>query len=185
MRKLIVSCNVTVDGFMSGPGGTQESLQFIANEPELEDDLAAMFSSSVETIVVGRKTYSAMAGYWKTAPGEMADWLNATPKVVLSRDADADLSAWDNATLAAGDPVDQVRRLKGDQGAAMVAFGGVQTLHALVAAGLVDEFWLKVSPVALGQGESMFADLGTAQSLSLSHAQTYPNGSIHATYIAD
>lgn len=38
MKKLIDSCNVTIDGFMSGPGGTQDSLRFIANEPELERD---------------------------------------------------------------------------------------------------------------------------------------------------
>jgi len=42
--------------------------------------------------------------------------------------------------------VDQVRRLKASSGGAVVAFRGVHTVRSLVAANLVDEYWLKFNP---------------------------------------
>lgn len=152
MRQLIVSCNITVDGFMAGP---DNDLDFVADDPQLEDELAAMFRSVVDTIVVGRQTFLDMAAYWTTAGGEMAAWLNATPKIVLSANGDLDIGAWENSTLAAGDGVDHVRRLKKSSGGALVTFGGVHTLRSLVAADLVDEYWLKVSSEIIGRGRSM------------------------------
>jgi dihydrofolate reductase len=101
---------------------------------------------------------------------------------VLTRDSTFDVSGWQNSTVAAGDGLDQVRRLKESSGGAMVTFGGVQTLRSLVAAGLVDEYWLKVCPVAIGQGGSMFADLVDRSTLTLLEAKSYPTGVIHTLY---
>ena len=61
-RKLIVSMNITLDGFMSGPRceldwhfkyWTAEMAEF------MEQQLA-----SADTILLGRLTYEAMANYW-------------------------------------------------------------------------------------------------------------------------
>ncbi len=78
--------------------------------------------------------------------------MNATPKVVLSTDSSYDVSACENSTLAAGDGVDQVHRLKASSGGNLVTFGGVHTVRSLVAANLVDEYWLKVNPAIVGRG---------------------------------
>jgi dihydrofolate reductase len=75
--------------------------------------------------------------------------MNATPKVVLSTDSSYDVSAWENSTLAAGGGVDQVRRLKASSGGSLVTFGGVHTVRSLVAANLVDEYWLRAVLYAL------------------------------------
>lgn len=182
MRSLIVSCNVTVDGYMAGPYDDLASLDFIADDPELENDLAGRFRSTADTIVVGRQTFLDMEAYWTKVDSPMAAWLNATPKVVLSTDEGFDVSVWPNSRLAAGDGADRVRRLKDVSGAAIVAFGGVKTLRALAAAGLVDEYWLKISPVLLGRGSSMFADLAGRQDLTLRSAKSYPSGSVEALY---
>ena len=182
MRPLIVSCNVTVDGFMSGSDNSLASLDFIADDRQLEDELAEKFRSVADTIVVGRQTFLDMAAYWTTAAGEMAVWLNETAKVVLSTDSDFDTSVWQNSTLAPGDGVDQVRRLKEFSGGALVTFGGVQTLRSLVAADLVDEYGLKVSPTVVGQGRSVFADVVDRRALTLESVKSYPSGMIHALY---
>lgn len=181
MRPLIVSCNVTVDGFMAGP---DNDLDFIADDRQLEDELAGKFRSVVDTIVVGRQTFRDMAAYWTTADGDMAAWLNATAKIVLSTDSDTDVSDWDNATLAAGDGVDQVRRLKASSGGALVTFGGVGTLRSLIAADLVDEYWLKVSPAVIGRGRSMFSDMAERRPLTLRSAKSFPSGTVDAVYTA-
>ena len=52
-----------------------------------------------------------------------------------------------------------VEELKRLPGRALVVFSGVQTVQSLVGAGLVDEVWLKVNPVAIGRGGPVFADL--------------------------
>jgi len=36
-------------------------------------------------LLFGRETYEGMAAYWQTATGEVADFMNRLPKVVVSR----------------------------------------------------------------------------------------------------
>lgn len=184
MRSLIVSCNLTVDGFMSGAGDTLASLEFITPDRQQEDELAARFRSTADTWVVGRQTFLDMHAFWSTAEGDMADWLNKTPKVVLSNDPGFDVSIWENSTLLAGDGVAQVRRLKESSGKALVSFGGVRALRSLVGAGLVDEYWLKISPTVVGRGGSMFADLAERRPLTLRDVMPYPSGLVDVTYSA-
>ena len=108
--------------------------------------------------------------------------MNATPKVVLSTDSRYDVSAWENSTLAAGDGVDQVRRLKASSGGSLVTFGGVHTVRSLVAANVVDEYWLKVNPAIVGRGGSMFSDVVERRALTLRSARSFPSGTIAAIY---
>ena len=162
MRSLIVSCNVTVDGYMAGPGGDLASLGFIVADQEQEDALAARFGEVADTIVFGRRTFRDMEGYWTKVDNPMATWINATPKVVLSTDAALDVRSWKSTSL--------------------VVFGGVQTIRSLIAADLVDEYWLKISPVVVGEGSSMFAELPDHRSLTLGAAKGYPSGLLDVTY---
>lgn len=179
MRALIAFCDVTIDGFMAGP---DNDLGFMVEDPKLADEFTGELRSVADTIVWGRKSFEPSGVYWTAADGELADWMNATPKVVLSSDAAFDVSSWENSTLAAGDGVDQVRRLKESAGGSLVVFGGVQTVRSLVAADLVDEYWLKLNPAAVGRGGSMFSDLTEARSLTLRSARSYPSGTVALVY---
>lgn len=194
MRRLIVSCNMTVDGYMAGPSNRKDdgsrwngnmlaSLDFIVPDREQEDELAATFASVADTVIFGRQTYLDMYSFWSTAERDMATWLNKADKVVLTHDTDFDVSGW-NATLAAGDGVEQVRRLKDSTGGALVTFGGIRTLRTLIAAELVDDYWLKVSPAVLGNGESMFSDLGEHRTLALQSTKSFPSGLLDVRYTA-
>jgi dihydrofolate reductase len=179
MRSLIVFCSVTVDGFMAGP---DNDLGFMVDDEELESALNGELMQAADAIVVGRKSFPEMSSYWTTAEGELADWMNSTPKHVLSSDDSYDVSAWDSATLAAGDGVEQVRKLKKGKGKSVVVFGGVETVRALVAAGLVDEYWFKVHPVVVGRGRSMFFDLPDRTELKLRSVRSFPSGSLGVVY---
>lgn len=147
MKPLIVLSDVTVDGFMTGP---DNDLDFMVDDPGLGDELTGELMSVADTIVVGRKTFPDMAARWTTADGDLAAWMNATPKVVLSTDGSFDVGAWEISTLATGDGPEQVRRLKASSGRALVTFGGVRTVSSLVVADLVDEYWLKFNPAISG-----------------------------------
>ncbi len=54
MKPLIVFSDVTVDGFMAGP---DNDLDFMVDDPQLEDELTGMLMSVADTIVVGRKAF--------------------------------------------------------------------------------------------------------------------------------
>jgi dihydrofolate reductase len=179
MRSLIVFCSVTVYGFMAGP---DNDLGFMVDDEELESALNGELMQAADAIVVGRKSFPEMSSYWTTAEGELADWMNSMPKHVLSSDDSYDVSAWDSATLAAGDGVEQVRKLKKGKGKSVVVFGGVETVRALVAAGLVDEYWFKVHPVVVGRGRSMFFDLPGKSELELRSVRSFPSGSLGVVY---
>lgn len=86
MKPLIVFSDVTVDGFMTGPDSSLASLDFIVDDLRLEDDMAGRLRSVADTIVVGGQTFLDMEAHWTTVDGDMAGWLNTTPKIVLSAD---------------------------------------------------------------------------------------------------
>jgi len=179
MRSLIVFSDVTVDGFMAGP---DNDLDFMVDDPQLGDELTSMLMSVADTIVVGRKAFLDMAGYWPAADGDVAAWMNATPKVVLSTGSTVDVDVWENSTLAPGDGADQVRRLKASSGGGVVTFGGVHTVRSLVAADLVDEYWLKFNPAIVGRGGSMFSDVVERRALTLQSAKSFPSGAVALIY---
>ena len=179
MRPLIVFSDMTLDGFMAGP---DNDLDFMADDPQLTSELTGELMSVADTIIWGRRSFGPSAAYWTTAEGDLAAWLNTAPKFVLSSDKSFDVSAWENSTLAAGDGADQVRQLKESTGGSLVVFGGVQTVRSLVAADLVDEYWLKLNPAIVGRGGSMFSEVGERRKLTLNSARSYPSGTVALVY---
>jgi dihydrofolate reductase len=178
-RQLIVFADVTLDGFMAGPNN---DLDFMAQDPKLADEFTTELRAVADTIIFGRKSFDPAGAHWTAADGELADWMNSTPKVILSTDPGFDVGAWANSSVATD--LDQIRRLKASTGGAVVAFGGVQTLRTLISAGLVDQYWLKINPVAVGRGGSMFSDLTEQRRLTLQSARPYPSGTLATVYSA-
>lgn len=178
MRQLIVFSDVSLDGFMAGPNN---DLDFMADDSKLADEFTAELRAVADTIIFGRKSFEPSAAYWTAADGDLADWMNSTPKLILSSNQDLDTSAWANTTVA---DLDRIRQLKESAGQAIVAFGGVHTLQALISAGLVDQYWLKINPAVVGHGGSMFSELTDRRRLTLRSAKPYPSGTIAAIYSA-
>jgi dihydrofolate reductase len=56
------------------------------------------------------------------------------------------------AATSCGPLVDEATALKSERGKDIVATGSISVVHALGAAGLVDEYRLFVHPVVLGPG---------------------------------
>ncbi len=180
MRKLILAADVTLDGFMAGP---QNDLEFMVPDDDLDQTMMTEeLTATADAIVVGRKAVeNGMADHWSTATGALAQWMNETPKVVLSNTVD-DVTRWQNSTVARGDGAEVVRRLKQGPGKALVVLGGVQTVQSLVGAGLVDEYWLKLNPVAIGRGGAVFGALEDPASLTLGSARSFPSGTVALVY---
>lgn len=101
-------------------------------------------------MLLGRKTYEGLAGFWPQQTGEWADMLNPLPKFVVSRTLQG-LLEW-NATTIEGDATGAVSRLKDQLDGDLLLIGCGELACQLLADGLVDEvrFWLH--PVVWGEG---------------------------------
>ncbi|GAA3809685.1 MULTISPECIES: dihydrofolate reductase family protein [Amycolatopsis] len=85
--------------------------------------------------------------------GVDAIW-KAMPKVVFS----TRLSAVEgNARLASGSPAEEIERLRAEPGDGDIAIGGATLAAEVAAAGLIDEYLVRVHPVLVGGGTPFFA----------------------------
>ena len=81
-----------------------------------------------------------------------------------------------------GPVVDEVRGLKEAPGRDIVAAGSTQLVHALIAAGLVDEYRLFVFPVVVGRGARLFESVDVK--LELLEARPFVSGAVLLRYAA-
>jgi dihydrofolate reductase len=63
-----------------------------------------------------------------------------------------------------------------------VLYGGVRLAKDMARHGLIDEYRLAVTPVALGEGHPLFAPGAPRQTLSLRDARPFPSGALLACY---
>ena len=104
----------------------------------------------------------------------MTDYLNRVAKYVVS----GTLSdpGWERTTvLPANRFPDAVRALKAEPGRDIVTTGSITLVHALIGAGLVDEYRLFVYPRVLGRGRRLFPD-GVDVRLQRTSAREFRSG---------
>ena len=166
MRQVIVFVNTSVDGFMGSPSG---DLGWLIHDDEMDHDFTSDLRRTADTILSGRVVFESFASAWPARaadrsgpPGlvEFANWMLDTPKVVFS--SGVTRASMKNSRIASRPIAEEVAHLRDEAGGDMVVFGGARTVDAFVRLGLVDEFWLKVHPVAIGAGLPVFGGLGGA-----------------------
>jgi dihydrofolate reductase len=84
--------------------------------------------------------------------------------------------------VASGDLAEEIAKLKAQDGKPIIAYGGASFARSLVAQGLIDQYHLRVQPVALGKGLPLFSDLATPRQLKLMSSKAFPAGSVAQIY---
>jgi dihydrofolate reductase len=182
MRRVTFAMATSLDGYIEGPGGggdwaaPSEELHRFHNEQARE----------LGVHLLGRRLYEVMT-YWETAEEqnpsapehllEFARIWKELPKVVYSQTLE---TVEGNTRLSRGDPVAEVRELKEGSGSD-IAVGGAELASALTAAGLIDEYRLFVTPVALGGGKPFFAG-DTQLELELVETRAFDSGVVYTRY---
>jgi dihydrofolate reductase len=147
---------VSVDGFAKGersPG------YFGYGGPELESWIADELAQP-QRILLGRRTYAALAGVPAEAQDDGYRRMTSLPATVFSRTlTHAD---WSEATIESGDAVACVRGLKESGDLPLRTMGSLSVLQQLLDAGLVDRLRLMVFPLLVGPSgrEPGFAGVG-------------------------
>jgi dihydrofolate reductase len=182
MRPVIFSMAVSLDGYIAGPRGEAE---WAAPGPELHRFHNEQ-TRELGLHLLGSRLYEVMA-VWETAEErnpsapdhelEFARIWKRLPKAAYSRSLDA---VEGNTRLSRGDPVEDVRALKEQEGGP-IGVGGATLAATLTQHGLVDEYRLFVSPVVLGGGRPFFAG-ETRLDLELVETRTFNRGVVYLRY---
>jgi dihydrofolate reductase len=123
--------------------------------PELLDHRLALYGGE-QRMVFGANTYRAFARMLASSSeeSEVRDpWvtrMRSLPATVVSTTLEGPLD-WPNATVASGDAVDVVARLKAESEVPLRSHGSLSMNRALMAAGLVDRLQVTLFPVITGQ----------------------------------
>ncbi|HSW97383.1 MAG TPA: dihydrofolate reductase family protein [Candidatus Saccharimonadales bacterium] len=130
-------------------------------------------------LLLGRKTFELFASYWPDHPQEGAG-INKATKYVTSNTITK--HAWEKTIFLKGDIVEEIKKLKVQEGPDLQVHGSSNLLQTLMKYDLVDEFWLKIFPVTLGKGKRLF-DSGTIPAtFTLLTSNITPSGVIVAYY---
>lgn len=105
--------------------------------------------------------------------------LNAAKKFVVSHRSDG--FEWGPFERVA-DVVDDVRRIKSEDGPTLVLCGSTTLTSPLLELGLADEVVLCIYPLLLGQGKRFFVEGTPARTLELVNSQATPTGVLLNTY---
>lgn len=188
MRKLKLQVFMSIDGFIAGLNSddsddspTPEQPPNDETDKKMEQYLQSTLDTS-DTILLGRKMTDEFISHWENVVNnqpENPDFLIAkklvdTPKVVFTKTLKE--SSWNNTTLATGDLVEEVNKIKNQAGQDIIVFGGGGFVSSLIKEGLIDEFNLFINPNALGQGMPIFHRLTKPQNLKLKSASAFTNG---------
>jgi len=179
MRTLAITQNVTLDGSIEMIGNWFDPQQ---DASDLLDEVRRQ-DATADALLLGRRTFEDFRGYWPAQtedPTGISDYLNQVSKhVVASTLTDP---GWEPTTVLRGDPVADVRELKEQPGQDIVVTGSITLCHALVAAGLVDEYRLFTYPVVQGRGRRLFPEGVEVPRLRRLDAKSFGNGVTYAAY---
>ena len=177
--------HTSLDGFVAGLKG---ELDWANIDDELFDFVATM-TDTADTALYGRVTYEIMQSYWPNAgkepnaskhDKEHSAWYNKVSKVVLSKTISE--KGLDNTTIISGQLTDNINKIKKQDGKNILIFGSPGASQSLLNEGLIDEFWLFVNPIILGQGMPLFKDITGTTKLKLVDSKTFACGVIALHY---
>jgi len=187
MRKIIVLTFVTLDGVMQAPGGPQEDTDggfkyggWVV--PYFDERVGAIMYEQMTKpldLLLGRRTYEIFASYWPTHENEWQGINSATKYVVSDIRTD---SLWNNTVFIKDNVVEEIQRLKQQNGPDLQVHGSSQLLQTLFKHDLVDELWLKIFPITLGTGKRLFGEGVIPASFKLTHSEATPTGVIIVNY---
>lgn len=183
MRKIIQAVQVSLDGYIEGPG---RDIDWHMVDEELHSHFNDQLSG-MGAFLDGRVTYQLMADFWPTADqdpdsspavAEFARIWREMPKVVYSRTLDR--AGWNTAVLR--DVVaDEVLELKAQPGGDL-ALGGANLADSFRRLGLIDEYWIYVHPVLIGSGTPLFKHADGRTPLTLAETRAFGNGVVLLRY---
>ena len=184
MRKIIVLSFITLNGVMQAPGGPEEDISGGFKyggwvTPYFDEASGKIMEKQLKPsdYLLGRKTFEIFASYWPNH-GDFWPGINDGTKYVLSKTMKK--SDWKNSVFLKS--VDDIKEIKKSEGADLQVHGSSKLIQTLLKHDLVDELWLKIFPIILGTGKSLFGEGTIPAAFTLTESTVTPSGVIIANY---
>ena len=177
--------HTSLDGFVAGPNGEMDWI----NVDENMFEYAGRQTDQSDTALYGRVTYQMMESYWPTAGDQPnatkhdkqhSAWYNKVAKVVLSKTMQG--VKLPKLHIISHDLSNEIIKLKKAPGKDILIFGSPTAVHSLMKEDLLDDYWLFVNPILLGQGIPLFKDIRDRRKLKFIASDTFPSGVVCLHY---
>ena len=179
MGRVIVQQWMSADGFLAGPEGEGDVFAAVRDFSASETHNLALLTT-VDEVLLGRRTYESFAAFWPTADGEpMARLVNSIPKTVCSTTLTE--APWGRHAPARIVP-DAVAHVRARRDRDTIVWGSVRLMRSLLAAGAVDELELFVAPIALGSGTPLLGADDSPVPLRVVETEAWPADVIRTRY---
>jgi dihydrofolate reductase len=171
MRKVVVYIACSLDGYIAK---TNDDLTFLSIvEQEGEDYGYNNFIQTVDTVIMGRKTYD-----WVMR--QMPAFAHTDKETyIITRTARPSVGT---TTFYTGDVPSLILDLKHKEGKAIFVDGGAEVIHILLKENLVDEFYISIIPILLGEGVRLFKEGFQEQELQLLDVKHFEKGLVQLHY---
>jgi len=171
MRKLILYIAMSLDGYIAGPDGDISFLSLV--EQTGQDYEYADFIKTVDTIIIGRKTFDKVLsmGYQYPHTDKNVFIISGTPHPNHG-----------SFVYHSGPLMDLVMELKSKPGKNIYCDGGSTIVNELLKDNLIDEFIISVIPVILGDGIKLFTKGSPEQKVALVDCKTFETGLVQLHY---
>ena len=186
MRKLLMQVNMTLDGYVARPDGKTDWMWLSSEKDEKGLQRVIDLAESCDTILMGRKMSHEFLDYWEDVVDNqhdnpmytLAQLMVNLRKIVFSR-TQKNIKGR-NVTVENGDLATVVKALKQQPGKNIMVYGGASFVSSLISLSLIDEFYIFLNPVAIGEGLPIFKE---QKILKLESTTSYKNGKVLLKYL--
>ena len=176
-RKIIVDLAASADGYIARPDGDVEWLNRLPHA----DYGMGKFYSTIDTILIGRKTYDWALAYQKKSGSKSSPFDKSVANYVFSRKPPKKVAP---EVEFVREPVKAfARRLRSQPGKHIWMMGGGKLIASFLDAGEIDEFDIKVIPVFIGKGIPLISQRHRDIPLRLIQLKQFPDGVVRLHYL--
>jgi dihydrofolate reductase len=164
-RKVILYIATSVDGYIAQP---EDDLSFLSIvEKEGEDYGYAEFIKTIDTVIIGRKTYD-----WILSHVPEFHHADKTTYVITRTPRES----YGTTHFYTGSLKELITELKRKEGKDIFCDGGAEIVNALLKENLIDEFVISIIPILVGSGTKLFNDGRGEQLLDLISVKHFEKG---------
>ncbi len=176
-RKIIVYIATSADGYIARPDG---DVEWLNRRPHTVDYGMRAFYSTIDTILLGRKTYDWGLDYQKKSGKKGGIFDTKLTNYVFSRKPPKRKTP---GVKFVSEPVKAfAQRLRATPGKHIWMMGGGELIASFLDAGEIDEFEIHVIPTLIGEGIPLIAPRHRDVPLCLRSARRYPDGVVRLRY---
>ena len=170
-RKVILYIAQSLDGFIAREDNDISWLSIV--EQEGEDYGYGEFIKTIDTVIMGRKTYEKVLSFGIEFPH------NDKKSYVLSKTINGN----EGNLQFYNDSIDSlIEKLKSEKGKNIFIDGGAEVVKELRSKNLIDQYVISIIPIMIGKGVRLFKEIDTEDRLKLIDCKAFSTGLVQLKY---